>query len=111
MQTKLLLLQDGVFKRLRRTQANYGLRLDFNRLAGLWVAAHARLAVRLHNTADPRDHELARPALGFLHSQFEEFFKEESGGFFPCGGLLRRGVPDPGFFSLVWCPLFWLSLS
>src|SRR2546421_884063 len=46
MQTKLLLLQDGVFKRLRRTQANYGLRLDFNRLAGLWVAAHARLAVR-----------------------------------------------------------------
>src|SRR5256714_7016069 len=97
MQTKLLLLQDGVLKRLRRTQANYGFRFDFNRLAGLWVAAHARLAVRLHNTADPRDHELARPALGFLHSQFEEFFKEESGGFFRRVGTLFVAAHNHGF--------------
>src|SRR2546421_9274441 len=109
MQTKLLLLQDGVFKRLRRTQANYGLRLDFNRLAGLWVAAHARLAVRLHNTADPRDHELARPALGFLHSQFEEFFKEESGGFLRCADFLGDVSHNLGFAQWLGCHLVCLS--
>src|SRR5256886_17263157 len=103
MQTKLLLLQDGVFKRLRRTQANYGLRLDFNRLAGLWVAAHARLAVRLHNTADPRDHELARPALGFLHSEFEELIKEESGGFFLGGAFFCPVSHNPLFVYRVAC--------
>src|SRR5260370_18363409 len=89
------LLQDGVFKRLRRTQANNGLRLDLNRLAGLWVAAHARLAVRFHNTADPGDHEFARPALGFLHGELEELIKEESGGFLRCVALLRPCVPHP----------------
>src|SRR5260370_36680960 len=98
---KLRLLQDGVFKRLRRTQANHGLRLDLDRLAGLWVAAHARLAVRLHDAADPRDHELARCALGFLHCELEKLFKELSGGFLPCAAFLAYGSPNLGLAPLL----------
>src|SRR5260370_3605512 len=109
------LLQDGVFKRLRRTQANNGLRLDLNRLAGLWVAAHARLAVRFHNTADPGDHEFARPALGFLHGELEELIKEESGGLLlrahPLGGEAHHPclAPWPVLRSVLLFFLFFFS--
>src|SRR5260370_9835771 len=91
---------------MRRTRGNRGLRLDFDRLAGLWVAAHARLAVRFHNAADPRDHELARPALGFPHGELEKLVKEENGGFFRCADFLGEGSPNLGLSHWLCSPLY-----
>src|SRR3984957_9123203 len=65
------LLQNGVFERLRRAQPNHGLRLDLDSFARLRVAAHARLAVRLHHAADAGDDEFACAALRFFHRQLE----------------------------------------
>src|SRR5207253_5863563 len=90
-------------KRLRRTQANHGLRLDLDRLAGLGVAAHARLAVRLYNAADPRDHEFARPALGFFHGELEQLFKELSGGFLRCADFLGDVSHNLGLAEWLGC--------
>ena len=70
------LLQYGILERLGRTQPHDGLGLDLDRFASLRIAAHTRLAVRLHNAADARNDELARAALGFLYRELEEFFKE-----------------------------------
>src|SRR5260370_3705694 len=90
---------------MRRTRGNRGLRLDFDRLAGLWVAAHARLAVRFHNAADPRDHELARPALGFPHGELEKLVKEENGGVFWCVDVLWGGCANPCLSQWLFSPL------
>src|ERR1700687_3052491 len=77
-----------IFECFRRTQPHNDLGLDFDGLAGLRITAHARLAVRLHHAADAGDHELARPALGFLHGELEKLIKEESGSFLGCANLL-----------------------
>src|SRR5260370_9269523 len=81
------LLEDRVLERFRRAQTNHGLRLDFDRLARLRVAAHARLAVRFHGAADVRNYELTRWALAFSYRELEEFFKKESCGFLGCVSL------------------------
>src|SRR5579863_5869459 len=73
---KLVLTENRVLERLCRAKTNNGFRLDLDRFARLRIAAHARLAVRLHDASDVRNHELARAALCFLDRQLEQFFKE-----------------------------------
>jgi hypothetical protein len=76
------LLQNGVFKRLGRTQTNNRLGLDFNLLAGLGIAAKARLAVCLYYAADIGDDKFSGGALCFFNCKFEQLFKEEHCGLF-----------------------------
>src|SRR2546422_973936 len=71
-------------KRLSWAQPHDGLGLDLDRLASLRVAAHARLAMRLHRSPEIGDDELARATLQLLHRQLEQFVEERR-----CG-LLRR---------------------
>src|SRR2546425_12837259 len=70
--------------RLSWAQPHDGLGLDLDRLASLRVAAHARLAMRLHRSPEIGDDELARATLQLLHRQLEQFVEERR-----CG-LLRR---------------------
>jgi len=76
------LLQDGVFKRLGRTQPNNRLGLDFNLLAGLRITAKARLAMCLYYAADIGDNKFPGGALCFSHCEFEQLFKELYCGLF-----------------------------
>src|SRR6202166_1968586 len=76
------LLQNGVFKCLGRTQTNNRLGLDFNLLAGLGIAAKARLAMCLHYAADIGDDEFSGATFCFFTSKFEQLFKEEHCGLF-----------------------------
>src|ERR1700687_1096783 len=78
---KRLFSENGVFEGLCGAKTNNGFRLDLNRFARLRIAAHARLAVRLHDASDVRNDELARPAFGFPDRPLEQFFEE-----------LRRGL-------------------
>src|SRR3984957_10692359 len=73
--------ENGVLEGLCGAKANNGFRLDLDRFARLRIAAHARLAVRLHDASDVRNHKLARTALGFLDRQLEQLFKELRGDF------------------------------
>src|SRR4029077_13156372 len=82
------LLQNRILEGLGRAQTHHGLGLDLNRFAGLGVAAHARLAVRLHNAADSRNDEFARAALGFLHRELVQLFEEERCLLLWCAELL-----------------------
>src|SRR5712692_5957300 len=68
-QRRARLAEHSVFEGLGWAQPHDGLGLDLDGLAGLRVAAHARLTVRLHRTAQPGDDELARAALEFFHRQ------------------------------------------
>src|ERR1700730_5328664 len=106
---KLRLLQYGVLERLGRAQADYGLRLDLDCLASLWIAAHTRLAVRLDDAADARNYELTRSALGFLHCELEKLLKEESGGFLRCAELLGDVRYGLGLAHWLGCHLVCLS--
>src|SRR5580693_1446048 len=81
------LLQDGVFERLCRAQANNRLGLDLDGFTRLRVTAHARLAVRFHGAADVRNYELARTTLAFLHRELKKLFKKERRGFLGCAAL------------------------
>src|SRR5690348_10646276 len=65
------LLQNGVFKRLRRAQTHHRFGLDLDGLTGLRIAAHACLAVRLHSAAEVRNHKLAGAALALFHRELE----------------------------------------
>src|ERR1700720_3011286 len=76
------LLQNGVLKRLGRTQTNNRLGLDFNLLAGLGIAAKARLAMCLYYAADIGDDEFSGGTLCFFNCKFEQLFKEEHCGLF-----------------------------
>ena len=63
------LLENGILERFRWAQADDGLRLDLDRFAGLRVAAHASLAVRLDDAAESRNDELpALPLASFTAS-------------------------------------------
>src|ERR1700693_2999083 len=73
---KSLFLENGVFEGLCGAKTNNGFRLDLDRFARLRIAAHARLAVRLHDASDVRNDELAGAALGFPDRQLEQLFKE-----------------------------------
>src|ERR1700693_4527211 len=68
--------ENGVLEGLCGAKANNGFRLDLDRFARLRIAAHARLAVRLHDASDVRNDELAGAALGFPDRQLEQLFKE-----------------------------------
>ncbi len=63
--TTLLLRGDRVFCGFCHAELHNGLRLDLNRFAGLRVAAHASLAVRLHQAAESGHDEYAI-LLGFF---------------------------------------------
>src|ERR1700676_3861294 len=76
------LLQNGVFKRLGRTQTNNRLGLDLNLLAGLRITAKARLAVCLYHAADIGDDEFSGGAFCFFNGKFEQLFKELYCGLF-----------------------------
>src|SRR5579864_7553913 len=71
--------ENRVLEGLCGAKTNNGFRLDLDRFARLRIAAHARLAVRLHDASDVRNDELAGAALGFLDRQLEQFFKELRG--------------------------------
>src|SRR6201994_3089177 len=62
----LLRRRDRVLRRLRHAELHHGLCLDLDRLARLRIAAHARLALCLHQSAQSRDHEYA-VFLGILY--------------------------------------------
>src|ERR1019366_2707863 len=64
----LLWRSDGVLGDLGDAELDHSLGLDLDWLAGLRVAAHARLAFCLHQFADAGDGELA-VLLGFLNGQ------------------------------------------
>jgi hypothetical protein len=65
------LLQNGVFKRLGRTQTNNRLGLDLNLLAGLGITAKARLAMCLYYAADIGDDKFSGGTLCFFNCKFE----------------------------------------
>jgi len=58
-----------------------------DRLTRLRIAAHARLAVRLHRTSDVGDDELARSALALLYRQLEQLIEERRCDFLPRADL------------------------
>src|SRR3981189_1253824 len=68
------LLQDGVFKRLCRAQANHRLGLDLDSLAGLRIAAHASLAARFGRAGQIGNHEFSGATLALFHRELEELF-------------------------------------
>src|SRR2546426_2149985 len=70
------LREGGVLEGLGSAQAHHGLGLDLDGLAGLRVAAHARLAVGFHRAADIGDDEFSRSALALSYRQLEELFKK-----------------------------------
>src|SRR3984957_16180719 len=65
------LLQDGVLKRLGRTQTNNRLGLDLNLLAGMGIAAKTRLAMRLYYATDVGNDKFSGGTLCFFHCKFE----------------------------------------
>src|ERR1700722_1737393 len=103
------LLQDRILERLGRAQADHGLRLDFDRLTCLRIATHARLAVRLDDAADSRNHEFARATLGFLHRELEKLVKEERCGFLRRAGFLGDMRNDLRLAQRLGCHLVFLS--
>src|SRR6266446_1922943 len=74
------LREGGVLEGLGSAQAHHGLGLDLDGLAGLRVAAHARLAVGFHRTADIGDDEFSRSALALSYRQLEELLKKHRCG-------------------------------
>src|SRR5262249_53317460 len=103
------LLQDGVFQGLGRAQAHHGLRLDLDCFAGLGIAAHARLAMRLDHAPDSRDDELTSAALGFFHRQLVQLFKKQSYLLFRCAELVGDVRNDLGLAEWLGCHLVCLS--
>src|SRR5439155_13746828 len=103
------LLQNRVFQSLCRAQAHDCLGLDLDRFAGLGIAAHARLAVRLHNAADSRNDELARGTLGFFHRKLVQLFKKERRLLLRCAELLGDMRNDLGLAEWLSCHLVCLS--
>src|SRR6202035_3493910 len=71
---RIRLLQYGVFKRFCSAQTHDSLGLDLDSFTSCRIAAHARLAMRLHRAAETRNYEFA-PSLCFFQSQFEKFVK------------------------------------
>ena len=59
LEQKLLFRGDRVFRGLGDAELHNGLRLDLDGFAGLRVASHAGLAVRLHQAAQAGDDEYA----------------------------------------------------
>src|SRR5581483_6311166 len=100
------LLQDRVLERLRCAQPDHRLGLDLDGLAGLRIAAHARLAVRLHRAADVRNHEFARATLAFLFPQLEKLLKKERGGLLRCATLFGESCHDLALAHWLGCHLF-----
>src|SRR5215510_11338285 len=103
------LLQDGVFQSLGRAQTHHGLCLDLDCLAGLRIAAHARLAMRLDHAPDSRDDELPSAALGFFHRQLVQLFEKQSYLLLRCAELVGDVRNDLGFAEWLGCHLVCLS--
>src|SRR5450432_783887 len=103
------LLEDRILERLGGAQADYGLGLDLDRFTGLRIATHARLAVRLDDAANSRDHKFTSSTLGFFHRELEELFKEQRGGFLGCAGFLGHMRNDLGLAQRLGCHLVFLS--
>src|ERR1041384_3543743 len=103
------LLQNRVLESLRRAQAHHGLGLDLDRFAGLRIAAHAGLAVRFHNAADPWNDEFARGTLGFFHRKLVQLFKKESRLLLGCAEFFGDMRNDLGLAEWLSCHLVCLS--
>jgi hypothetical protein len=88
MALKNLATQHGILEGLGRSQTHNGPRLDLDGLAGLWIAAHARLAMSLDRASQVGDHEFPGAASAFLHSQLEEFVKKLRRAFFGGAALV-----------------------
>src|SRR5262249_48712600 len=103
------LLQNSVLEGLGRAQTNNGLRLDLDGFAGLRIAAHARLAVRLHHASDSGTNELACGTLGFFHGELVQLFEEERRLLLWTAELLGEVCNDLGFAEWLSCHLVCLS--
>src|SRR5271157_4562056 len=75
---KLLLGCDRVLRGLGHAELNHGLGRNLDCFAGLRIAAHARLAVRLHQTAHTRQYEYAG-LLGLFDCNLRERLNESRG--------------------------------
>jgi len=103
------LLQNGVFQHLCGAETDDGLGLDLDLFAGLRVATDASLAMSLDNAADAGDDELSGGALGFLHSELVELFKESGDGFLGRAEFLSDMRNDFGLTEWLSCHLVCLS--
>src|SRR5258707_12764816 len=103
------LLQNRILQSLGRPQTNHGLGLDLDGFASLRIAAHARLAVRLHNAADSWNDELARGTLGFFHRKLVQLFKKERCLLLRCAELFGDVRNDLGLAEWLSCHLVCLS--
>src|SRR5262249_31144171 len=108
-QTLKTLLQDGVFQGLGRAQAHHGLCLDLDCFAGLRIAAHARLTMRLDHAPDSRNDELPGAALGFFHRQLVQLFEKESYLLLRCAEFVGDVRNNLGFAEWLGCHLVCLS--
>src|SRR5262249_18313515 len=103
------LLQDRVLLPLSWAEANNRLGFDLDLFAGLRIAADARLAVRLHTAANPRNDDLPGAALGFLHRQLVQLFKEKSRLLLRSAEFLRNMSNNLRLAEWLSCHLFCLS--
>src|SRR5579862_4327608 len=92
----LLRRRDCVLGGLRDAELHDGLGLDLDLFAGLRVAAHAGLALCLHEAAEARNHEYA-VLLGFLDRGVREQIQESSGLLVCELGLLCESTDQSGF--------------
>src|SRR5215467_8047918 len=106
---KSKLLQNRILENLRRAQANDSLGLDLDGLAGLRIAAHARLTMCLHHASDAGNDELACRTLGFLHRELVQLFEEGRRLLLGCAELLGEVSDDLGFAHWLSCHLVCLS--
>src|SRR5580698_8906351 len=79
LENELLLRRDRVLRSLGHAELHDGLGLDLDRFAGLGIAPHARLAVRLHQAAEAGHYEDA-VFLGLFDCGVSEVLHERRGG-------------------------------
>src|SRR5437867_9154304 len=85
----LLGAKHGVLQSLRETELADALRRNLDRLAGLWITAHPRLAIREDQLPEPRQQEHAA-LLGFLGREVERLVEDAFDLFPGEAGLLRK---------------------
>src|SRR5438876_11636710 len=85
----LLGAKHGVLQALRETELADALRRNLDRLAGLWITAHPRLAIREDQLPEPRQQEHAA-LLGFLGREVERLVEDAFDLLPGEAGLLRK---------------------
>src|SRR5881397_3252809 len=85
----LLGAKHGVLQALRETELADALRRNLDRLAGLWITSHPRLAIREDQLPEPRQQEHAA-LLGFLGREVERLVEDAFDLLPGEAGLLRK---------------------